>query len=156
MATFIGDYHCKMDSKGRVTFPSALKKQNLSASQDRFVVKQDIFEKCLILFPIEEGERQNQIIRAKVNPYNREHSKFLRNFYKGSADLVLDGNNRLLVPKRLLELVGISKNVVLAGMDGKIEIWAEDLYNQIDENQDDFAMLAEKIMGGSINPETDL
>jgi len=153
MATFIGDYNCKVDEKGRVTFPATLKKQMSSASNDRFVVKTDVFEKCLILFPIEEWERQNAIIRSKINPYNKEHNKFLRNFYKGSAEVTLDSSNRLLIPKRLLDIANISKEAILAGQDGKIEIWSKGLYESMSENQDDFAALAEKIMGGNLNQE---
>lgn len=155
MTTFIGDYNCKVDEKGRVTFPSALKKQMSSATQGRFVVKKDIFEQCLVLFPIEEWERQNSIIRSKINPYNKEHNKFLRNFYRGSAEIVLDGNNRMLIPKRLLELAEISKEAILAGQDGRIEIWAKRLYDTSEEGSDDFAALAEKIMGGDLNLEND-
>ncbi|MGM0407995.1 MAG: division/cell wall cluster transcriptional repressor MraZ [Bacteroidota bacterium] len=155
MTTFIGDYNCRVDEKGRVTFPSSLKKQMDSASQNRFVVKKDIFEQCLVLYPIEEWERQNSIIRSKINPYNKEHNKFLRNFYRGSAEIVLDSNNRLLIPKRLLELAEISKEAILAGQYGKIEIWSKELYEAAEEGHDDFAALAEKIMGGNLNPEND-
>jgi len=100
-----------------------------------------------------EWERQNEIIRNKINPYNREHNKFLRNFYMGSAEIVLDSNNRLLIPKRLLDLAKITKEAILAGQDGKIEIWSKELYDSAEENQDDFASLAEKIMGGNLNQE---
>ena len=155
MTTFIGDYTCKVDAKGRITFPSAFKKQVNSASGDRFVAKKDIFEQCLVLYPIDEWERQNELIRSRINPYNKEHNRFLRNFYKGTAEVSLDGNNRLLIPKRLLDLVEISKEVVLAGQDGKIEIWASDLYHQIDEPEEEFASLAEKIMGNTGNNEND-
>ena len=147
MATFIGDYTCKVDAKGRVSFPSAFKKQMDSASGDRFVVKKDIFEKCLVLYPFDEWERQNKLIRERINPYNKEHNRFLRNFYRGTAELALDGNSRLLIPKRLLDLVEASKEVIMAGQDGKIEIWAKHLYDQIEEPEGDFAELAEKIMG---------
>lgn len=155
MATFIGDYQCKVDEKGRVTFPASLKKQMESALDGRFVVKKDIFEQCLVLYTMEEWERQNTIIRNKVNPYNREHNKFLRNFFMGSAEIVLDNNNRLLIPKRLLDLAKISKEAILAGQDGKIEIWSKELYESAAEGQDDFAALAEKIMGGNLNQQTD-
>lgn len=155
MITFIGDYNCKVDEKGRVTFPSTLKKQMGSVSQGRFVVKKDIFEECLVLFPIEEWERQNSIIRSKINPYNKEHNKFLRNFYRGSAEIILDSNNRMLIPKRLLDLAKISKEAILTGQDGKIEIWSKELYDSVEEAYDDFAALAEKIMGGELNLEND-
>lgn len=76
---------------------------------------------------------------------------FLRNFFKGTAELILDNNNRMLVPKRLLDLIGAERNVVLAGQDGRIEIWAAGVYDKIDMPAEDFANLAEKLMGGSLN-----
>ena len=79
---------------------------------------------------------------------------FLRNFFKGTADLFLDNNNRMLIPKRLLDLIGAERDVVLAGQDGRIEMWAADIYEKIEMPADDFANLAEKLMGGSvIEPE---
>ncbi|MCD4769200.1 MAG: division/cell wall cluster transcriptional repressor MraZ [Bacteroidales bacterium] len=150
MATFIGDHSCKIDAKGRMIFPSALKRQIESVSADRFVVRRDIFENCLVLFTIEDWEEQMKRIRSRINPYNREHNRFLRNFFKGTADLVLDASNRLLIPKKLLELAEIEKDVVLAGQDGRIEIWAKEKYETIDLPSEDFADLAEKLMGGSV------
>jgi len=150
MATFIGDHSCKIDAKGRMIFPSALKRQIESISADRFVVRRDIYENCLVLFTIEDWEEQMKKIRSKINPYNREHNRFLRNFFKGTADLVLDASNRLLIPKKLLELAGIEKDVVLAGQDGRIEIWGKERYETIDMPAEDFADLAEKLMGGFI------
>ncbi|MCK4663698.1 MAG: division/cell wall cluster transcriptional repressor MraZ [Bacteroidales bacterium] len=151
MTTFIGDYPCKVDVKGRILLPSAFKRQMGTVSQDRFVVKKDLFENCLVLYPIDEWEKQNKIIRKKLNPYNKEHNRFLRGFYKGTAEITLDNNNRMLIPKRLLELITANKEVVLAGQDGKIEIWSKQQYEKINENENEFAALAEKIMEGAIN-----
>lgn len=150
MATFIGDISCRVDVKGRIMLPSTFKKQMPREAQDTFVVKKDIFENCLVLYPLDEWERQNRIIRSKINPYKKEHNRFLRNFYRGAAELVLDSSNRILVPKRLLEQVAISKEVILAGQDGKIEIWPEDLYTRMTEDEQAFATLAEKIMGDNL------
>lgn len=150
MSSFIGDYVCKVDEKGRVLFPAAFKKQSSSASPDRFVVKKDIFESCLVLFPIEEWERQNTLIRKNTNPYNKEHNRFLREFYRGTAEVSLDSNGRMLIPKRLLELVQADRDLVLAGQNGKIEIWAKDKYEGVRAEESDFAQLAEKILGSTI------
>jgi len=151
MATFIGDYTCKVDAKGRIILPMAFKKQMPADAQDHFVVRKDIFENCLVLYSIEDWNRQLDKIRKRMNPYNREHNMFLRNFFKGTAELSLDNSNRLLIPKRLMDLIGAERDVVLAGQDGRIEIWAETVYDKIDMAAGDFADLAEKLMGGSIN-----
>src|SRR6266568_2290060 len=51
MIIFIGDYTCKIDVKGRVLLPAAFKKQMPAAAQDKFVIKKDIYENCLVLYP---------------------------------------------------------------------------------------------------------
>jgi MraZ protein len=104
-----------------------------------------------VLYSIEDWNQQLEKIRSRINPYKREHNLFLRNFFKGTAELSLDSNNRLLIPKRLLELAGIFRDVVLAGQDGRIEIWASDVYDKIDMPADEFANLAEKLMGSKLN-----
>jgi len=151
MSTFIGDYPCKVDVKGRIILPAAFKKQMPAGAEDRFVVRKDVFENCLILYSVEDWNSQLEKIRKRLNPYNREHNMFLRNFFKGTAELSLDNNNRFLVPKRLMELIGVSRDVVLAGQDGRIEIWAADAYEKIGMPADDFANLAEKLLGGNFN-----
>lgn len=150
MATFIGDYPCKVDVKGRIILPMAFKKQMPPAAQDHFVVRKDIFENCLVLYSADDWNRQLEKIRKRINPYNREHNMFMRNFFKGTAELSLDNNNRMLIPKRLFDLIGAERDVVLAGQDGRIEIWAASVYDKIEMPAEDFANLAEKLMGGSI------
>ena len=148
MLTFIGDYPCKMDAKGRISIPSSFRRQLQSAEQDCFVVRKNIYEKCLDLFPIQEWERQLEEIRKKINVYNREHAEFLREYYRGTAQLQMDGNGRLLIPKRLSESVGLDKHVVFAGQDGKIEIWGEHEYQGAAMDQKNFMDLASDILGG--------
>lgn len=145
MNNFIGDYTCKLDAKGRLMLPAAFKKQLKGESSDKFVVKKDIFESCLVLYPMDEWERQVALIRKKINPYKKEHNMFLRKFYKGTAELVLDANNRLVIPKRLLEEIKADSEVVLAGQNGKIELWDKAGYEAFELSDEDFAGMAEGI-----------
>jgi MraZ protein len=151
MAAFLGDYTCKVDAKGRIILPSAFKKQMPADADDRFVVRRDIFVNCLVLYSIEDWNKQLETIRKNINPYNREHNMFVRNFFKGTAELTLDNNNRLLIPRRLMDQIGAVRDIVLAGQDGRIEIWAEEVYATIDMPSDDFALLSEKLFGGKLN-----
>ena len=121
----------------------------MEANGNCVVIKKDLFEQCLVMYTSDEWERQNQIIRNQINPFNKEHNRFLRGFYRGTAEIELDNSGRLLLPKRLLDEAGIDKEVVLSGQDTKIELWADSKYDAIAENEDDFAALAEKIMGTS-------
>ncbi|MBR7068789.1 MAG: hypothetical protein IKI28_10800 [Bacteroidales bacterium] len=147
MSTFTGSYDCKADEKGRILFPASLKRRIATAAPDRFVVKKDIYVDCLVLYTMEEWEHLNSIIRARTNPYNREHNAFVREFYRDTAEVNLDGNGRLLLPRRLLDLVGIAKDVVMAGAGDRMEIWAAVRYNSSRLDADQYAALAEKYLG---------
>ncbi len=143
---FIGEHSCKVDLKGRVLFPSAFKKQIKESAEMKFVVKKDIFENCLVLFHIEEWENQAEHIKSKINPYNKEHNQFLRIFHKGKVEITLDSASRILLPKYLIELVGINKEIIMAGQDNKIEIWSKAKYLKLGADEKEFMELAEKIM----------
>jgi MraZ protein len=151
MITFTGDFTCRLDEKGRVLLPSAFLKQMAGSVQEKFVLRKDIFASCLVLYPMAEWERQNQILRQSTNPYNREHGEFLRMFFKGTAEVILDNSNRMLIPKKLLEEIGADREIVMAGQLSRIEIWTRDAYDGIENAGDNIALLAEKIMGNANN-----
>ena len=147
MATFIGDFVCKADAKGRVVLPAAFKKVLEAAGEDRFVVKKDLFEPCLILYPFYEWEKTMEVLRARINPYNREHARFQRNFQRNSAEMALDGNGRFLIPRRLMESVNVDKDVVLLGVDQRIELWSVSEYENHGMSHEEHGLLAEKLLG---------
>ena len=146
---FVGEYNSKLDSKCRVIFPSQLKRQVPDEEQSAaFVLKRDIYEKCLVLYPMSEWNRQTGLLKKRLNPFNRKHAEFLREFYRGTAEVYLDNNSRFLIPKVLLDYIGGEKELVFAGQEGKVEIWAKNVYEQKSMGNDSFAELAEEILGG--------
>jgi len=147
MITFIGDFSCRLDEKGRVLLPAAFIRQMANAREEKFIVKKDLYEICLVLYPMSEWEKQNQFLQQKTNPFNREHTRFLRGFYKGTAELVMDANNRLLLPKKLLDEIGADREIVMTGQSEKIEIWTPAGFERIESGNEQFAALAEKVVG---------
>ena len=69
MITFVGDQICKLDAKGRLMLPSAFVKQMGGAIVEKFVIKKDVFESCLVFYPQDEWDRQVNALRKKLNPY---------------------------------------------------------------------------------------
>jgi len=92
-------------------------------------------------------EEKSEQLRRKLNPYNKKHNQFLRNFFKGSAEVAMDGNGRLLLSRRLMEQVGIEQEIVLAGQYEKIEVWAADKYELMEDEPEDVAAMAEELLG---------
>jgi MraZ protein len=60
----------------------------------------------------------------------------------------MDASGRLLIPKDLCSFAGIEKHVVLSSAINIIEIWDKENYEKaIDDATEDFADLAEEVMG---------
>jgi len=150
MLTFIGDYPCKLDAKGRVLLPSAFRKLLIASSEDKFVMRKNLYEDCLDLFPLSEWNKQLEIIRSQLNPFNHKHATFIREFYRGTAEVQIDGNGRILIPKKFFTDTNLSDGLTLVGQDGKIEIWDTEKYNNSGMNQKEFNQLAYDILGGNM------
>lgn len=147
MLNLIGTYECKADAKGRVMVPAALKKQLAPVAGDGFVVKRSVFQECLEIYPMAEWEEMMQKI-GKLNRFNRKNNDFIRRFTAGVRVIELDATGRLLIPKDLMAFAGIRKELVLSSAINIVEIWDKDKYEQaIDDAVDDFADLAEEVMG---------
>jgi len=146
MVTFIGDFECKADAKGRIVLPAAFKK-SVEQEELRFVVRKDLFEKCLVLYPYVYWQEELSVLRKKLNPYNREHKQFLRDFFRASAEVSLDSNGRFLIPRRLMDQIDASREVMLVGVDRYIELWSREAYLNICDNPEALAGQAENLLG---------
>ena len=145
--TIIGTYECKVDAKGRLMIPSALKRQLANSLQDGFVLKRSVFQPCLELYPMHEWNLMMQKIN-KLNRFVKKNNDFIRRFTAGVKVVEIDNLGRLLIPKDLFSFATISKDVVLSSAVNIIEIWDKDLYEKaIDDSILDFADLAEDVMG---------
>ncbi len=148
MTQFIGEFECKVDQKGRVALPAALKKQLPPQMQDKFVINRGI-EKCLVLYPYNEW----QIISSEVNKlnlYNKKNRDFARYFFRGASELVLDAASRLNLPQSLLDYAGIKNDLVFFAFSNRIEVWSQANYTTLmSEEPEDFSNLAEEVMGKS-------
>ncbi len=154
MTNFIGEFECKLDAKGRLMLPSSLRKQLDPAAQESFVMNRG-FEKCLVLYPKNDWKYISEEVN-KLNQYVKKNREFTRYFYRGATELGLDGTGRLLFPKRLMEYAGVEKEVVLFAHGNKIEVWNKEVYdNLLNDEPDEFANLAEEVMGGIGNQEGD-
>jgi MraZ protein len=145
--SLIGTYECKVDAKGRLMLPAALKKQLNPVLQSGFVLKRAVFQPCLELYPMSEWEILMQKVN-KLNKFKKKNNDFIRRFTAGVKVIDIDSNGRLLIPKDLTVFANISKNIVVSSAINIIEIWDKDKYEQaIDDATGDFADLAEEVMG---------
>ena len=147
MKNLIGSYECKLDNKGRFAIPMSLKKQMGVVIEEGFVLKRSVFQKCLELIPMSEwNSTMNKINR--LNQFIKKNNDFIRLFTSGVKLVESDENGRVLVAKDLVTFADLKKYLVLSTSVGIIEIWDKNQYEKaISESIDDFAVLAEEVMG---------
>jgi len=147
MINLIGTYECNVDNKGRIMIPAQLKKQLDGFTKEPFILKRSVFQNCLELFPYSEWK----LMMDKVNKLNRfvkKNNDFIRMYTAGVKSIDLDSTGRLLVPKDLIAISKLTKNVVLSSSINIIEIWDKDEYEKsINDPKVDFAKLTEEVMG---------
>jgi MraZ protein len=127
--------------------PAALKKQLTPVMAEGFVVKRSVFQPCLEMYPMKEWDALMKKM-SELNRFDRKNDAFIRRFTAGVKVVELDATGRLLIPKDLLAYADINKELVISSAINIVEIWDKDKYEQaIDDAADDFADLAEEVMG---------
>ena len=102
-----------------------------------------------MLYPKNDWERISAEVN-QLNQYVKKNRDFLRYFYRGATELSLDGTGRILLPKKLQEYAGVEKELVLFAHSDRIEVWDKEAYDGLlTDEPEDFASLAEEVMGGS-------
>ena len=148
MILFDETYDCKADAKGRVMLPVALKNQLSPVLNEGFIIKRSISGACLELWPRSEWNIQMQEIN-KLNRFVKKNADFIRVFTAGVKKVEIDSTGRLLIPKNLVAIAGITKEITLSSAINIIEIWDKASYeNVIEKTAENFETLAEEVMGG--------
>ena len=151
MNYLIGTYECKIDVKGRLLIPIALKKQIADSISQGFVLKRAVFQACLELYPLQQWKDLISKVN-KLNRFKKKNNDFIRRFTAGLKFIELDNTGRLLIPKELTEFANIKREIVLSSSVNIIEIWDKSKYEKtIDDSKSDFAQLAEEVMGDDEN-----
>ncbi len=145
---FLGNIEARVDAKGRVFLPAAFRKVLQSEGEDLLVLRKDVHENCLVLYPQSVWVEQMDFMRSKLNRWNREQQNIFRQFVSDVENIALDGNGRILLSRRFLEVAGIDQMVRFIGVGDTIEIWAAGSNSDQFMNPDDFSKALEELMGG--------
>lgn len=143
MNGFVGQYEHQMDPKGRVSLPSAFRRE---AEGDRFALLQ--WEpRYLTLFPEEKWrEVQGNLLefrRSDPAAWNN-----VRMIIANAVEVSPDKQGRILVPVVLKEAAGLSGAVLLSGNLDRVELWDPDTYREVVQKQvGDLRQFAHRLFG---------
>ena len=120
---FIGEYQHTIDPKKRIAMPSKCR-----VELGKKVVITRGMDKCLFVYPMKVWER----LAEKLGnlPVGESGTRsFIRLMLAGALDVELDKQGRILIPDYLRDYAGLKKDVTVAGLFDRLEIWDKDKWN---------------------------
>ena len=146
MVTFIGEYTCRLDDRGRLVLPAPLKSALPPGCDQRFVIKKSLYDPCLEMYTFEEWSRQSEKIKDSLDFFNPRHVLFWREYMRDRDIVEPDSKiGRITVDRNLLDAIGVNRDVVFFGTDFKIEIWAKEQFDAARIPNDEFVAIAESL-----------
>ena len=143
---FLGNIEAKTDAKGRVFLPSAFRKVLQVSGEEKLVLRKDVHEDCLVLYPESVWNEQMDIVRQRLNRWNKHEQQIFRQFVIDAEEITLDSNGRFLLSQRFQEMLAVTQSVRFIGVGDTIEIWAEEKAKEMENNKENFASALEDLM----------
>ena len=142
---FMGEYHQKIDDKGRLTIPSKLRYE----LGETFIVTRGL-DNCLFVYP--KNEWNNIITKYKELPNTKDARNFMRFFLSGATECEFDKQGRINISAPLIKYADLKKDCVIIGVNDRLEIWSKESWETfITENEDDLSDIADKLFSTSLN-----
>ena len=134
---FIGEYSHSIDPKKRLAIPAKFR----TDLKNKIVITRGL-DKCLFIYPMKVWEGLAE--KLGTLPVGESGTRsFVRLMLAGAIDVEVDKQGRILVPDYLKSYAGLSKNVVIAGLYNRLEIWDENKWREykknIEKNTDEIA-----------------
>lgn len=120
----LGEYKHNLDTKGRMAIPVKFR-DKLGTGM---IVTRGL-DNCLFVF----GSKEWEVLAEKLMalPLSQANSRaFVRLMLSGAVDVVIDAQGRVLIPDYLRKYAHLKKDVVVAGLYNRAEIWDSELWDR--------------------------
>lgn len=141
---FLGNIEAKTDAKGRAFLPAQFRKVIAATGESTLIIRQDVFESLLVIYPLSVWEKLMDKMRQKLSRWDRRQQMAYRTFVSSVVELSIDTSGRILIPRAFLDMAGISQSIRFVGMGDTIEIWPAD--NMETMNKEEFSSVLEEAM----------
>lgn len=133
MVNFVGEYQRQLDDRSRFILPAKIR-EKLSGTV--YITRSPI-DKCLNLYTEEEWESISAKVRSLPTVTDRNASAFQRKLFGKAISCEVDKQGRIPLTAELVEYAGMKKDIVLVGVNSKIEIWDSENWKHIDDDADE-------------------
>jgi MraZ protein len=121
----LGEYEHTIDEKNRLTLPARFRE-----SFSEGVVISRGMDRCLSVYSRAEWERAVDTRLGTLDPLSREARSMQRYFYSGAAEAELDKQGRIVIPAGLAEYAELRRDVIVAGVRDRLEVWNRDTWQK--------------------------
>ena len=146
---FLGSIDAKIDAKMRVFVPASFRKVLQEEAQSVLILRKDIFQDCLVLYPVKVWEREIEKLRSRLSRWDKHQQQLFRQFVVDAERLEIDASGRVLLPKRCLQLIDVRSEIQFLGVDNTIEIWKKEQLDETLISPEDFGSEIQRIMNDS-------
>ncbi len=143
---FLGNIEAKTDAKGRAFLPAVFRKVLQASGEENLVLRKDIFQQCLVLFPESVWNQRVDLLKSQLKQWKPAHQQILRQFVSEAEVVTLDGNGRFLISKRLQRAAALEQDLQFIGVDDTIEIWSPQHLKESLKTDEEFGAELENIM----------
>lgn len=124
----IGEYEHSLDAKGRLIMPAKFRED----IGEKFIITKGL-DGCLFAYSTEEWKKFEEKL-STLPISNKDARAFTRFFFAGAMDCELDKQGRFLISSNLRQFAGFEKDVVIVGMNSRIEIWSKEKWQECEDN----------------------
>ena len=114
----LGAYDHTLDDKNRLTLPAKFRQSFAEG-----VVITRGFDGCLYAFRRADWDRLVESRLATLDPLRPEGRRLQRHFFSGATEAELDKQGRVMLPAQLIEHAKLGREIVVAGVNDRLEIW---------------------------------
>lgn len=125
---FLGEFRFSVDAKGRVQVPNSFRQRLSPESEGKFVLQRGR-DRTIEVHPLSEWRAYWDRTLQNLRRYQERARRVRRLALASAAEITMDKQFRLLIPKHLLEWAGVKGEAVLAGAGEYFEIWEPGVYD---------------------------
>jgi MraZ protein len=114
----LGEYDHTLDDKNRLTLPAKFRQ----AFAEGVVVTRGL-DGCLYAFRRADWARLVESRLSSLDSLRPEGRRLQRHFFSGATESELDKQGRVMIPPSLIDHAKLGKDVVVAGVNDRLEIW---------------------------------
>ena len=141
-SAFSGSFDHSLDGKGRVIIPASFRE----ALGEDFTITINPNKTAVAIYPREIWDKQLERL-SHINPMDKIGIKYERYVMSVSfSGNCMDAQGRVLIPIKLRNKIGLTRDIVFVGLNHYIEIWDAEVYAKLEaETEEDFEELSDYV-----------